>query len=207
MPPPLSVIEAKRKKVLESATRMFLEVGYGDMTIDKLTEEVGGSKAYIFKNFGGKQELFEAVVKAACEDILKPLACDKVDEGDIEAGLSKIAKQFLEVSLSPKSIALQRVVIAERLRFPHLGELFLEVGPEQSYQRVADYLERQQEKGKLLEGDPHELAAEFLALVNGRFIQRMIVGGHPLPSRAILSRRITMAVKIFLHGMGNGLGK
>lgn len=180
---------------------MFLEVGYGDMTIDKLTEEVGGSKAYIFKNFGGKQELFEAVVKAACEDILKPLACDKADENDIEAGLSKIAAQFLKVSLSPKSIALQRVVIAERLRFPHLGELFLEVGPEQSFQRVAEYLKRQQEKGVLMDDDPNELAAEFLALVNGRFLQRMIVGGHDLPSKATLARRVSTAVRVFLHGV------
>lgn len=201
MSPPLSVILSKKKKVIEAATRMFFELGYDQMTVDALTAEVGGSKAYIYKNFGGKQRLFEAVVKAACEDILIPLTDVDLTHSELEEGLLLIAERFLKLSLSEKSIALHRLVVAERLRFPHLGDLFLSSGPEQSYKRVAAYLAQQQKLGKIGEGDTHEMAVQFLGLVNAGFHQRMLIAARPTPARKILRQRAGAAVRIFLEGV------
>jgi hypothetical protein len=108
------------------------------------------------------------------------------------------------VSLSPRSIALHRLVIAERLRFPHLGKLFLESGPEKSFAIVAEFLGRQQKLGHMVAGDVHELAVEFLGLVNAGFLQQMLIAGHALPNKLTRQRRIATAVSIFMNGIAAG---
>ena len=41
---------------------MLLELGYAGASIDAVIERVGGSKRAIYSYFGGKKELFEAIV-------------------------------------------------------------------------------------------------------------------------------------------------
>lgn len=201
MSPPLAIIIAKKKKVIRAATRLFFKLGYDAMTLDNLVAEVGGSKAFIYNNFGGKKELFEAIVENACGEILRPLSHTDVASLSLEEGLTVLADKFLKVSLAEKSIALHRLIVAERLRFPHLGEIFLHAGPEQSYQKVASYLRAQQEKGCLKHGDPYDQAVQFLGLVNAGFLLKMLSAGQPLPDKAALAHRVKSAVEIFSRGL------
>lgn len=201
MPPPIAVIQAKKRKVLQVATQMFLELGYDKTTIDALTEKVGGSKVYIFKTFGGKDKLFEAIVIAACEEILRPLSRTRVETKDLKEGLTQLGERFLKLSLSPKSIALHRLIIGERLRFPHLGELFLESGPEKSYKVVSDYLAMQQANGVIKQGDTYEMAIQFLGMLNAGFVQRMLVAGRPAPGKKIQQNRLETAADTFIRGI------
>lgn len=201
MSPPRSVVLAKRRKVLEGATRMFFDLGYDAMTIDALIAEVGGSKTYISSAFGGKEKLFEAVVRNACDEILRPLISSAIDQPDLRKGLAIFAQRFLQLSLSEKSISLHRLVIGERLRFPQLGQIFLESGPEMTFQLVATYISYQQELGHVRAGDSHEFAVEFLGLLNAGFQQRMLLGAGGMPSRKHLSRRIDGALDIFIRGV------
>ncbi|CAM5454650.1 TetR/AcrR family transcriptional regulator [Eoetvoesiella caeni] len=200
MPPPATVIVAKRKKVIQAATRLFFEQGYDAMTVDALVAEVGGSKGYIYNNFGGKKELFEAIVENACSEILEPLSHTDVAGMSLDKGLKVLAEKFLKVSLAEKSIALHRLIVAERLRFPHLGEIFLQAGPEKSYQKVAAFLRTHQEKGHLRPGDPYDLAVQFLGLVNAGFLLRMLSAGEPLPAKKMLTARVKSAVDVFTNG-------
>lgn len=200
MPPSAAVVLAKKKKVIRAATRMFLEQGYESMVLDNLVAEVGGSKAFIYNNFGGKKELFEESIKQACNDILEPLAHLDVEKLPLKKGLETLAQGFLKVSLADDSIALHRLIVAERLNFPHLGEIFLQAGPERSYGKVAEFLGRHQQNGRLKAGDPYDLAVQFLGLVNAGFLLKMLSAGHALPATAVLKARVKSSVGIFLAG-------
>ena len=57
---------------------------------------------------------------------------EALDSADVEASLVTIATRFLDLVLSPEAIALNRIIIAEVIRFPALGAVFWAAGPERT---------------------------------------------------------------------------
>ena len=54
-----------RTAILDSATDLFLELGYDRTSLARVADRAGVSKATLFKQFPTKAELFEATVLAA----------------------------------------------------------------------------------------------------------------------------------------------
>ncbi|KAF3884555.1 MULTISPECIES: TetR/AcrR family transcriptional regulator [Nostocales] len=59
--------------MLEDATRVCLELGYDLIDMDILSREAHVAKRTIYQNFGGKEELFGAVVRHLSDTILRML--------------------------------------------------------------------------------------------------------------------------------------
>ena len=55
--------EQRRERIVRAAAPLFLKKGYDNVSIDEIIGVVGGSKATIYAWFGGKEGLFEAVVR------------------------------------------------------------------------------------------------------------------------------------------------
>src|SRR4029453_2552682 len=55
--------ERTRQKLLESAERIFAELGYHDASIVKITEAAGVAQGTFYLYFSGKQEIFEELVR------------------------------------------------------------------------------------------------------------------------------------------------
>jgi TetR/AcrR family transcriptional regulator, mexJK operon transcriptional repressor len=61
--------DARRERIVRMAAPLFLKHGYDNVSIDDIIEVVGGSKATVYAWFGGKEGLFEAVVRQECQDV------------------------------------------------------------------------------------------------------------------------------------------
>jgi AcrR family transcriptional regulator len=57
--------ERTRKTLLESATREFMEMGYGGARIDRIAERAGLNKRLLYHYFGDKDALYLAVLESA----------------------------------------------------------------------------------------------------------------------------------------------
>ena len=57
----------KAESILAAAKRMFLESGFGAVSMDAIAREAGVSKATVYAHFAGKEELFGAVIGRECE--------------------------------------------------------------------------------------------------------------------------------------------
>lgn len=130
----------RRRLILQEATRLFLEEGYGSATTNALVARVGGSKSTIYSYFGNKEKLFGAVVdhvlaqlKTATEDYDPP-------GGDLEDCLVDLGVKLQAIVLSDDHIALARMVIGEAHRFPKIGWIYHEHGPALAQQGVVDFL-------------------------------------------------------------------
>ncbi len=130
----------RRLLILQVATRLFLEEGYGAATTNALVTRVGGSKSTIYSHFGSKEKLFGAVVdhvlaqlKAATEGYDPP-------GGDLEDCLVDLGVKLQAIVLSDDHIALARMVIGEAHRFPEIGGIYHEHGPAMAQQGVVDFL-------------------------------------------------------------------
>src|ERR1700687_3962682 len=60
---------ARRKEKVRKAGSLFRDKGYERVTVDDIIALVGGSKATLYSQFGGKDELFEIVIKRYCADV------------------------------------------------------------------------------------------------------------------------------------------
>jgi AcrR family transcriptional regulator len=191
---------AKHEAILTAATRVFLDAGYGAASMDAIARVAGVSKQTIYAHFGGKAALFEATVLKRSDRLLEPVptANDAVD--DPEEALRAIARGYLELILSPETLARFRVVMAESGRFPELAEVFYRSGPARATDGLADYLARLDGQGILEIKDPRLAADQFYGMVRGDFFVRHLLGIGELMTAQERDRIVRAAVNRFVGG-------
>ena len=194
VPPPTG----KAESILAAAQRMFLASGFGAVSMDVIAREAGASKATLYAYFSSKEELFGAVVAREGERYFRGFTASELDPRDAEASLTEIAYRFLELVLSPDAIAVNRITIAEAVRFPQLGEVFWRAGPERTRNQIEAFLYRAAEVGTLDVADARLAAEQFIALLRGDIHLRQLLRLDIAVDPADLSSAAKNAVATFL---------
>jgi AcrR family transcriptional regulator len=189
--------EARRQEIVRKAAALFIEKGYANVTIDEIIRLVGGSKATLYARFGGKEGLFETVIKEPCVDVTHAIDIDPA--GDVETQLTQIARTFLRSVLDPKILELHRLMVSIGKTFPAVGSFFYESGPNTAYAIVANWMEKQQAAGKLAGGNPRQLAVLFLDMLIGEH-QLALLTSPRQSSRKAIEQTVQAAVSLFLNG-------
>src|SRR5438105_10666304 len=153
--------------VLRAARRAFLASGFGAVSMDAIAREAGVSKATVYAHFGSKEALFGAVVADVSEQHFGGFSVLELDPSDIRASLMTIARRFLDLVLSPEAVALNRIIIGEVTRFPVLGEVFWQAGPERNRVQIEGFMRRAAQAGSLITNDARLVAEQFASLVRG----------------------------------------
>src|SRR6202051_3262321 len=109
-----------RQRILEAATELFLAGGYGSTTIEAVATRAGISKRTFYHRFDDKSVLFAAVVHEIIEQIRPPAGVPLIEGATLHEVLRRLAGMILRAALSPKALALHRLVMAESARFPEL---------------------------------------------------------------------------------------
>lgn len=189
---------ARRLQILEVASERFLEEGYAGVSVDQIIAEVGGSKTNVYKQFGGKQGLFLAVVQNLSDAFIHDLEHIDLRDQAPEQGLRTLAKALLAILLQDKHLAFQRLIIAESNRFPEMGRVWLESGPQRTRKVVASYLQQQQEQGHLHVNDPLRAALFFHDMITFNPVHLAMLGiGYDADA---LNGFIDDAITTFLQG-------
>jgi TetR/AcrR family transcriptional repressor of mexJK operon len=166
----------KAEQVLQAASRVFREQGYGSASMDAIAREAGVSKATLYAHFAGKDQLFAAIVGAECRSHSQALTAPDIDRLEVRQALAAIGRNFLDLVLSAKARAIYRIVIAEAPRFPELGRAFYASGPAAVLARLADYLGAADARGTLRVEDPKLAAEQFVAMLMGPLHMRHLLG-------------------------------
>ncbi|MFC6672672.1 TetR/AcrR family transcriptional regulator [Marinobacterium aestuariivivens] len=190
----------KRKAIINAATEMFLESGYAGVSVDGIIAQIGGSKRTIYKYFGDKDGLFAAIVEQLCEEIVTPLTHMDLKRLSLQEALSTIAHTFLEVLLSPRTIALHRLIVAEAPRAPASARTFFNAAPATSYRCLTEYFIWADGAGLVTPGDAHARAILFLDALTGDFQLRSLLGLE-VPGRVEQNRLIDEAIAVFMKGI------
>ena len=192
----------KAQQILAAARHVFVEQGYGSASMDVIARTAGVSKATLYAHFAGKDALFAAMVGAECRRMSAVLDAPAFDEADIRAALRQIAGHFIELLMTGRALAIYRIVVAETPRFPELGRIFFETGPDRLLGRVADFLRRAGARGALEVPAPRLAAAQFIGMVRGEVYLRRLLGIEPAAAEGELDRYIDGCVELFLSHYG-----
>jgi len=188
---------AKLLQLIEAAEDIFLAKGYHTATMSDVAKAAGMSKKTLYQLVESKAGLFAALLEYRQEKLVIPVTQDNWPLHEIlEQNLLCLA-QFL---LSAQQISIIRLIMAEYTHGKDFGRVFhqkrvmkaklllenclTEIGPP-AYRKVDNI---------------KEMAAMLFGMALGEFHLGVLIGFRPMPTKAVLTRRIRLAVALFLGG-------
>lgn len=191
--------DTKRAQILSGARTMFMEHGFASTSVEKIAKAAGVSKGTIYNYFASKEVLFVALITGECGGETQIPSADALLAAPIENVLTQFGCQCLGGLLQEDQQRLFRIVLAEVMQFPQLGQLIESTGPALSMNVLAEYLDRLNQLGQLNIPQPKLAAEQFMALCDAGIIRRMQLSVSN-PSQAEIDLQVASAVKLFLNG-------
>jgi AcrR family transcriptional regulator len=191
--PKAALMTRKRAVIVEAARRAFLDTGYGESSVNRIAADAGVSIKTLYRHFENKDDLFTAVMKAACSPAGQEQTDLAVEEPDWFAeppafGLPLAGQEYLRHALSEEQLALYRVVTRDALRFPELGARYRDEVLGQQKALFVRYLERWLPTLTWSVDDKDGAAAIFMALLRAGVFDDALHGWR-LPDEVEISRR------------------
>lgn len=192
----------KDRQILSAAQQIFFSYDYRSASMDAIAKTAGVSKATVYAHFDSKEQLFEAMVNHECREFLTRMEIPAdVEQLALRPALQRIAANFLELILAPHALSVYRIAIAEAIRFPKLGLIFYESGPQTMLDSLTQYLETAREKGIIETTNTRLAAYQFLGMLRGDLQLRAMLGIEK-PSHRSIERVAGRAVDTFLRAYG-----
>lgn len=194
--------ESKRQAIVDTATAVFLECGYGRASMAQIASRVGGSKATLYRYYRSKELLFSDVVDSFVERHVAP-AFDALSgaahggaETEFTARLQSFGERLLGARCSPQALALRRMVIAEALQ-SGIGRRYFAAGPEFVFGRCAAFFAGAMQAGLMRPADPQTAAYQFVALIEAETVQPWLYGVIEAPAPDTIHRAVARALAPF----------
>ncbi|WP_178863086.1 TetR/AcrR family transcriptional regulator [Thiomicrorhabdus cannonii] len=190
---------ARQQKLLEVAERAFLQNGYAATSVNEIVRQAGGSLGTLYRQFGNKLGLFEAVFKKKSQEIFAPFDDDALWSDDMAKSLYTFGHTLQHIALSADGVAIYRLVVSENnLDQGEIQKIFYRHGPQTAIRVLARYLEKQM-KAQRIELLNAELAAQqFLEMIKGPFVLRALFGESLAEQE--LETALNQAIMLFLKG-------
>ncbi|MFQ5562527.1 MAG: TetR/AcrR family transcriptional regulator [Parvularculaceae bacterium] len=194
----------KRQAILAAATELFLEEGYGAASINRLIERIGGSKSTVYAHFDSKEKLFEAVVESVIGELPTLIGKEQLESCDLREGLYAVSERLLEVVTSNRHLELARIVVAEADRFPEVGRIYYEHGPNHICEVLTAFVAARARAESLHIPQPRETVEAFTGMLLHHWIfRRFCVDPNP-PSKAEVKKTAARAATLFLAALAGG---
>ncbi|WP_416306378.1 TetR/AcrR family transcriptional regulator [Neptunicella sp. SCSIO 80796] len=190
----------RRDKILDAATEIFCQNGFEAASLQEIMSIAGGSLATLYRLFGNKEGLFQAVIERTSGQMIEKLSVPCIEAKDPEQVLTSMGMSFLDLLTSPKVGAIHRLLISESARYPQLREIFLKTAPERNMRFVADYLQSLVDKNYLQLDDCYIGAQQLMSMFKGNYHMRCVFGDEVKLTNVEKQNFVSRAVKLFLNG-------
>lgn len=192
--------QLSRDRLLDTAVMLFLEHGYGNLSLETIARDARVSMRTVYSQFGGKAGLFGAVIRRCSDQFVACLSEGQTLESSPEDVLVSFARQFLFRITRPDSMRIRAVLIGESLRFPDLAAQYYEQGPQRTLDHLAQFFARQQQAGHFASVDARILADQFLSALRSERFQKLQLGLEQTPDEAEIDAWARQNTMLFLNG-------
>jgi AcrR family transcriptional regulator len=196
---PLDPENAKRNAILVAAAGLFLEQGFEPVSMDAIAAHAEVSKRTVYSYFPSKAELFAAIMVAHCNSMGVIVLPDHAKSHDPKDVLTDYGRVFVRMITSRRAIALQRVIFREVERFPEVGKIFFQNGPQRQLKALSDFLRQAHKQRQLDVADPEGAAFFFLSIVKAPFHLGQLCGLIGDVPETAIRKAVDSAVEMFLR--------
>lgn len=158
-------LETRKRAIVCSAHKLFIERGFERTTLQEIVERSGGSLATIYKLFGNKDGLLEAVTRqqaSSGETIIREAFALKETPANI---LHRLARDLRAHFLNPETVALVRIVIARSIEDTDFAQQFYDQSVARTKRALGKAFCDWQAEGVVMNNTPEMLAEIFLDLI------------------------------------------
>ena len=148
-------------RLVRMARKMFFDHGYAGTSMDALCAAAGVTRGALYHNFGGKEGLFEAVIRQIDAEIGERLLGDAPDGPVTLDAFIGTCTLYLGLVRDPE---IQKLVFTEAP--PVLGQTLRDIDQQGSIGPLREAIAELQAHGILAAGDPDALAV----MLNGAMI-------------------------------------
>lgn len=165
--PKAADLEARQQNLIMTAAHLFLEHGYGNVSLEMIAREAHVAVRTIYIKFGGKAGLLKAAIDANRERFYSKQNLE-TDPRPMRESLSEFAQHFFDMVTGPHAVRMKRMVLAESTRDPELTQTFLASGPLQTRAMLARFFNRPDVRAQMFDEVPlDQLPAFFLTCIMG----------------------------------------
>lgn len=189
--------ESRRLSFVQAAGKLFVEQGFGTVTMEAIAAEAGASKVTLYSYFSGKEALFEAFVVEAGKGAHEELVAAKNEMG-LRASLVHMGMSYLELVTRKDVVAISQLIIGEAGRHPQLSRIFYETGARHTLVLICNVLENLMDRGLLRRTEPRTTGLHFKALCAAEVVERQLWGLDAVPNMSTRRAAVESAIEVFL---------
>lgn len=185
-----------REAIIKAAGRLFLERGFGSVSMDELAGAAGVARRTLYNQFATKEDIFREMLRRVSRQLEDALPPGIEPHGDVEDVLRDIACIILELHRHPEYCGFLRMVVADSRQFPWIAEEFAAVMEPQT-ERLVRYLAHLTALGILDCRNPVLAAHQFMGMLNELSLWPWMIGRENLPFAA--EEVVDETVRMFLQ--------
>jgi AcrR family transcriptional regulator len=190
---PKSRRSPSREAIVAAAERLFLERGFGSVSMDELAETAGVARRTLYNQFASKEEIFREMLGRVSGQLEGAFPPGIETQGDVEDVLRLVARMILGLHRQPGYLGFLRMVVADSRQFPWIAEAFAAVMEPQN-ERLTRYLAHLTALGILDCRNPTLAAHQFMGALNEFSLWPWMLGRDSLavPAEDLVEETIRM---------------
>ena len=189
-----------REAIVAAAERLFLERGFGSVSMDELAEAAGVARRTLYNQFASKEEIFREMLGRVSGQLEGAFPPGVETQGDVEEVLRLVARMILVLHKQPEYLGFLRMVVADSRQFPWIADEFAAVMEPQT-ERLTRYLAHLTALGILDCRNPTLAAHQFMGALNEFSLWPWMLGRDSLavPAEDLVEETIRMFLQYYRH--------
>lgn len=185
-----------REAIIAAAQHLFLERGFGSVSMDELAEAAGVARRTLYNQFASKEEIFREMLLRVSGQLESAFPPGIETQGEVEDVFRRIARVILELHKNPEYLGFLRMVAADSRQFPWIAQEFAAVMDPQA-ERLTRYLAHLTSIGILDCSDPLLAAHQFMGILNEFSLWPWMMGREsvPVPTDIVVEETVRMFLR------------
>jgi TetR/AcrR family transcriptional regulator, regulator of autoinduction and epiphytic fitness len=194
-----------RDAIVAAAERLFLERGFGSVSMDELAEAAGVARRTLYNQFASKEEIFREMLLRVSRQLEDAFPPGIETEGEVENVLRVIAGLILELHKNREYLGFLRMVVADSRQFPWIAEEFATV-MDPLTERLTRYVAHLTSLGILECRNPVLAAHQFMGALNEFSLWPWMMGRDsvPVPAKDVVDETIRMFLRHYRRPRSKG---
>jgi TetR/AcrR family transcriptional regulator, regulator of autoinduction and epiphytic fitness len=182
-----------REAIVAAAGRLFLERGFGSVSMDELAEAAGVARRTLYNQFANKEDIFREMLRRVSAQLELAFPPGIETQGEVEDVLRLIARMILELHENWEYRGFLRMVVADSRQFPWIAQEFAAVMDPQT-ERLTRYLAHLTSMGILDCRNPMLAAHQFMGILNEFSLWPWMLGRGPTlaPDEDVVEEAVRM---------------
>lgn len=189
--------ETRRMAFVQAAGKLFIEQGFGAVTMESIAAEAGASKVTLYSYFPSKEDLFAAFVVEAGKGVIEKMEISTENAG-LRETLQHLGIAYLNLVTRQEVVNLNRLLIGEAGRHPQLSCIFYENGGRQTLLLICSKLDNLMMRGLLRRNELRRAGLHFKSLCDAGLVERQLWGLDQSPTEEVKKQAVDSAVNVFL---------